>query len=229
MKTLFGLLTMLLLLSSCNVTYPKQFRVDHELAPYYNSFQEAGQIRNQNHSTDDLILEFGDTTAQGSDVAGYCGTDYREEKGIGTNKIYMTPKIIINPSVFKNSDEYGRRNLIYHELGHCLLKRGHLETVNDFNYVRSMMFPRMITGMIGFLYPRVEESYVDELFNPTAPAVDPWSGHTGSGNSYTGGSKLPAITKTETFDPTKVYVTNADGTCAHDHAHLPEEVTSDDQ
>jgi len=59
----------------------------------------------------------------------------------------------------RNANEQVRATLMYHELGHCLLNRGHDSTVVN-GYPRSIMYPYI------FYFPEsMWESYVRELGN----------------------------------------------------------------
>ncbi|MDB5242116.1 MAG: hypothetical protein JWP57_2741 [Spirosoma sp.] len=111
------LLTMVILLSCQRPQLkpePAQYSVPVEIEPYVQHFRDEFKKRGQTPTTNNLIITFGAT--QGSDVCGQCLL----ESG-------KTPRIIINTNgvCWRDANGYERECLVFHELGHCLLNRGH--------------------------------------------------------------------------------------------------------
>lgn len=61
------------------------------------------------------------------------------------------------------TDESDKAVLIFHELGHCALGRGHLD---DYDYIKSQYVSIMNSFNIGNWYEGNEDYYDFELFNP---------------------------------------------------------------
>jgi len=141
-----------LLLGSCqkeNVPTPGQ--VDAELAVYLEDFMAEGEARDYEPIVDPYILDIRFDTLTGS-VTGQCLTysDGRRE-------------VNISVSFWKNASAYEREFLVFHELGHCLLDREHLDTERADGTCLSMMHSgqggcRNVYGI------STRTRYLDELF-----------------------------------------------------------------
>ncbi len=107
------LITISLILVSCG---PPKF-VDPEFEPYVDSFKQNAKIYNV-PVIFNLNIRFGDFSKQDYDVVGYC--DWK-------NDIY------IKRSTWEYYGWATREELIYHELGHCVLNKWH---VNTFSIMR---------------------------------------------------------------------------------------------
>lgn len=156
-------------LFSCAKNYDYLY-IDPEIQPYYNDFLNSGKMYGKDYSTDNLVVEFGDTSnyKKNSKPIGICKTsiDFKNEFGSLVRHTHTYPHIIIDKQVFDYLDEYSRRALIFHELGHCVLQRTHDESINELGYVKSIMYPSLITQRIGFFYQLLEKYYIEELFSP---------------------------------------------------------------
>ena len=114
----FPVTVLLLILLSCQpkppTPEPAQYNVPASVESYVQRFRDETRKRGLNPSTDNLIITFGQT--QGSDVCGQCLLE--------TGK---TPRITLSMDAFcwQNAGDNERECLVFHELGHCLLKRGH--------------------------------------------------------------------------------------------------------
>ncbi|MBD66336.1 MAG: hypothetical protein CME62_14085 [Halobacteriovoraceae bacterium] len=69
-------------------------------------------------------------------------------------------RIRLDQKFWEGSDEYTRKALIYHEFGHCVLGRGHLETTEG-DMPLSLMYPDMYVALY---FPAHREEYLEELF-----------------------------------------------------------------
>ena len=147
---------------------PVQYSVPAEVEPYLKSFREEASKRTNSVSTANLIITFG--TAQSEDVCGQCLL----ENG-------KTPRITLNNDSFcwQQASQYERECLVFHELGHCLLKRTHLTDKFPNGAFKSLMNPDNVGVYATCHYPIGGEEcdkrprrdyYIDELFNPATPA-----------------------------------------------------------
>ena len=168
------LLTSLLLLTllGCQSTkqdgpQPVQYSVPEAVEPFMKTFREEAQKRGSSVSTANLIIEFG--TPQGQDVCGQC-----------TLETGKTPRILLNNNSFcwQQANEQERECLLFHELGHCLLKRLHKTDKFPDGAFTSLMNPDNVDVYATCRYPIGGEEcdkrprrnyYIDELFDPATP------------------------------------------------------------
>ncbi len=71
----------------------------------------------------------------------------------------------INPNFWWNNSYSSREVLMFHELGHCVLNRGHTSTLDDYNDPVSVMHPTIISEER--VYAGNYTSYMQELFRST--------------------------------------------------------------
>jgi hypothetical protein len=120
---------------------PANFTTDETFVPYIQEFEKHYQ-----GSTANIPIGFADLAST------YAGVCYRSggHAYIKIDKAYW-PKM----------SEYQKLNLIFHELGHCALNRGHTEVSGVLECPTSFMHPQvMSTGCIA----RYLEDYIKELF-----------------------------------------------------------------
>ena len=193
-------------LVACGQKQKTEFRVDPALMPYYEKFVQESLERGRNSSTNDLIMEFGSTEGR---VLGYCQKQEKFNFKFLYTETVSTPVVVINPTVWKNMahDEAGRRELIYHELGHCILNKDHDTTRSAYGRPESIMYPY---HMGGSWFATWENNYLDQLFGLRLFAI-----------SEPDGSPATAIASTasESFDGirTKTYTSTLDGCLDHEH------------
>jgi hypothetical protein len=99
-----------------------------DFQPYVNQFQ-ADALANNVSVTVLTGIAFGDTSqvvgdSVESQVVGFC--DY------GLNQI------TIQEAYWNSASTLEKKLLIYHELGHCVLQRAHLNTMENYSYCNEM-------------------------------------------------------------------------------------------
>jgi len=146
------LMVTLLILAACEqedvVPAPN---VDAELQPYLDRFMAEGEARQFSPVLDVELLDLRFGSLEEA-VRGQCQlfSDGRRA-------------IVIQPSYWANADEWSKELLIFHELGHCLLDRRHLETADADGNCLSIMHSG--EGDCRNLYgPTTRTRYLDELF-----------------------------------------------------------------
>lgn len=124
--------------------------VDSQFKPYVRSFVQEANKRRVHVDVSQTTIIFGKTKENNDDNA------------VGTCS-YMTskPLITIDEEHWYAVDPSTREELIYHELGHCVLGRDHCEAV-DKAEPYSIMEPKLI----GSYYGNNREAMIDELFKP---------------------------------------------------------------
>lgn len=125
--------------------------VEAELQEYLNRFMAEGEAREFEPVLDVQLLDLRFGSLEEA-VRGQCQlfSDGRRT-------------IIIQESYWKSANEWAREFLVFHELGHCLLDRRHLETADANGNCISMMHSG--EGGCRNLYgPTTRTAYLDELF-----------------------------------------------------------------
>jgi hypothetical protein len=138
------------LLSICllSCTDPDLQIVDPELRPHFFKFQEEAAKRHKHIEMDyTLVIKVGDLKPN---KVGYCDIRGRERT------ITIDSDFLATES-FENVEK-----LMAHECGHCLLNRGHLNTLDDDEEPLSLMSTEWITESY---YRQHRERYWDELMN----------------------------------------------------------------
>lgn len=146
---------------------PAQYSVPAEVEPYLKIFREEASKHPNPVSTTNLIITFG--TAQQEDVCGQCLL----ENG-------KTPRIVLNNDAFcwQQASQNERECLLFHELGHCLLKRAHQTNTFANGAFVSLMNPNNVAVYATCRYPIGGDEcdkrprrtyYIDELFDPSTP------------------------------------------------------------
>lgn len=137
-----------------------------ELAKYVSKFVDDAKLQGKDvtpeMSNPKLEIRIGSLTSYGSSVIGLC------ETSSGLRRVTFS-------TTFWNSvSETQRELLAHHELGHCVLYRGHRTAVLSSGNYASLMYPIIMksqTYLDNYAY------YQDELFNFAAaeamPDADP--------------------------------------------------------
>jgi hypothetical protein len=122
-------------------------RIDADAAPYVARFEQEASLRGQALSVTDLIVEFGQV--QGTD-RGECQLASGE-----------TPVVVLSQAAWDRSSDSEREELVFHELGHCLLGLRHEAGLTSDGIPASVMNPTEIDGAI---YKQNREYYLSGLF-----------------------------------------------------------------
>lgn len=144
MKNLF--FTLFIILTGCG-TYP-YYETQKDFFDYVNRFeQDTGKKVN-------IPIIFTD-----------------EDKYAGVCEYYSNGNrlVRINHKYWHQSDDSGKEQLIYHELGHCVLNREHsTKSMNlkdtHYNIPNSIMYPIAFGDL--WYYSFFRNHYIDELIHP---------------------------------------------------------------
>lgn len=153
------------------------YQIDSRLAPYYDLFLQTGKINGVDYSTDNLILEIIDIDkTKYPDTVGYCSfyTDQRLVNPL-ESEYMVVPRVSIDRQFFMTAIHQAKINLVFHELGHCILNRQHDETYGEYGYPKSLMYPLIIYSddSSSLFIDLLSAYYYQELFNPSIPQLDP--------------------------------------------------------
>lgn len=82
--------------------------------------------------------------------------------GMGTS----IPMIFLDKVLWEQSNDLKREQILWHEMGHCVLKREHNERMKWDGYPASIMYPdsRLINDQN--YYRKHKQEYIQELFHP---------------------------------------------------------------
>lgn len=133
MKTLFILIS-LLALTSCGVVQKqeKSLSIHPELTSYLSEFEYI-----YGSNIDDLNMTFANTISNSDPslvTLGYCSKGTTHKNKIHKTIVIKTPKIVINLSRWESMSELDKKQLVFHELGHCILNRDHSESTASIMY-----------------------------------------------------------------------------------------------
>ena len=159
LKSILFVLT--IALYSCND--PHEYNVDQEFARYVAQFEQEAAKRGQslNLQTQGLIIEFANLK---DGKAGLC--HYEKPIRIEIDRTYW------NAIGKKNGGDLMRENLIFHELGHGILNRKHLNSTRENDDWKSLMCggTKVDNRTWNINYRGMRRTYyVDELFDESTP------------------------------------------------------------
>lgn len=146
-------------LFGCDSERETVYSVPPELENYITSFEMEASIRGIELNINDLVVEYmSDLELDGVEAAGLCFSETSDD----------APTIHLDTlSSNWTSSEHTREALIFHELGHCVLDRGHTSALLPNCNFKSIMKPSGDPSYSSFtLYKRAY--YLDELFNINA-------------------------------------------------------------
>lgn len=127
--------------------------IDEELLPYFNKFKAEAALRGYEVDYDAVGITASVTKIYDNSIVGQCIHNTETPNRIAISKTYW------------NQIDTGKREfLIFHELGHCILNRTHLDSKDANGNCISIM--HSAEGVCIFLYNgSTRKEYLDELFN----------------------------------------------------------------
>ncbi len=141
-----------LLFSGCREDEQIEVYIDPEVLPYLDLFIAEAASRGLEIRIEDYALSITVEHIDRENVAGQC-----------TQATGSYNHIIIDPVYWKGYTEMNREALLFHELGHCILDRGHLDDQDENGYCISLM--ESGGGGCTMIYTEINrEKYLDELF-----------------------------------------------------------------
>lgn len=146
----------LFLSSSCEreleLFSPQYSNVDQALWKYYEDFEKEAELRGFSFDLNNLEVSGEISQIHDSGVAGTC------QFGSAINN-----HVTIDQTFWNRSSELSREFVVFHELGHCALLRGHDESSNQNGLCLSIM--RSGLGDCRDAYStQNREAYLNELF-----------------------------------------------------------------
>lgn len=149
------ILLLMIVISSCggpeietcmvDTSDPRTFsHVDAEFAPYVSDFES--------HYGNPIDIPMGFKKLDRPTV-GVC---YRWSSGYR--------EIAVDPDWWEKAEPASRQELLFHELGHCVLNRQHSREVDKNKLPLSIMWPTVFSGYLLDNYEINFDRYIEELF-----------------------------------------------------------------
>lgn len=121
MAFLLGIFASLILF----LTVPNK-RADTDLYPYYKDFMTFSKKKcNKIETPNQFLLTFG--------------TLKNDQIGLCYSYAFNKREIFIDEAYWNNATEVEKRQLVYHELTHCILNKDHVN--DEKNYMNPYLFP----------------------------------------------------------------------------------------
>jgi len=126
--------------------------IDSALQLYFKNFEDEAKLRGIEMDLSDYDLTGKIAEIHENNVAGVCHYSSNQPN-----------RITIDQGFWNNASSLLREMVVFHELGHCVLARGHREVSNQNGHCLSIM--RSGTGSCITLYnTQNRKFYLDELF-----------------------------------------------------------------
>ena len=119
-----------------------------EFQPYISRFEQLSETAGNPVKVTNLKIQFGKLSNP-------------RERGVCEFSDDTTPTITISEDIWNQIDDSEREELVFHELGHCVLRRKHLAGNSEKGIPNSIMNPYSIRGSI---YEQNRDAYLGELF-----------------------------------------------------------------
>ncbi len=127
-------------------------KIDEGLRPYYDSFLFEAESRNITLPDSVLNINLIFTDINNSNVLGQCNHNPDSPDVVQIDRFY-----------WRTFDEPTREFVVFHELGHCILDRGHKDSVDSNGNCISLMHSSV--GICKFEFTgENRKKYIDELF-----------------------------------------------------------------
>ena len=158
------LFVLILFFSSCKD--PNEYRVDTEFTPYLQRFEDSASVRGKSFDVTHtgLIVEFGDLK---DNVVGL--THYEDPIRIQIDRTYW------NAISSTAGADLMKEDLIFHELGHGLLGRSHINSTLENGDWKSIMCggDKVANRPWNINYKGIRRSYyINELFDESTSAPE---------------------------------------------------------
>lgn len=139
------MLVLAMLVSACGA---KIVSIEPQYIKYVKEFENQSSTTNNKVIVDDLVVRTRDDL--GGSILAQC-------------RMYsvFTPLIVVSKKYWVTMSETEREMVMFHELGHCILNRGHNENLKEPNIPESIMYPYIFSSDV---YLFLKSNYILELF-----------------------------------------------------------------
>ncbi|MEE9438299.1 MAG: putative metallopeptidase [Saprospiraceae bacterium] len=129
-------------------------KIDDALVPYYESFKVEAQKRGIIFDNSDEQIEGYIQNITSSGVIGLCRLNEENNEN---------PSILLDTPYWSDATDLEREYVVYHELGHCFLRREHKDLADTTGTCISIMASGLGT-CVGTYTSSNREELLDELF-----------------------------------------------------------------
>ena len=152
-RFIYIILFVWLLYPGCREDDQVEVSIDPEVQPYLDMFIGEAAVRGLEIKIEEYALSITIEQIDRANVAGQC-----------TQAEGSYNHIVIDPAYWRGYTELNREALVFHELGHCLLDRSHLDDQDEYGYCISLM--ESGAGACTRVYTAENrDKYLDELFS----------------------------------------------------------------
>lgn len=144
----YFLILLLVILFVTKFEHRNKLVIQEDYIKYVEAFEKYSRQYNRPIKIADLVLDTEDDL--GGSIVAQC-------RLFGT----ATPHIVVSKRLWEYSTEVEKEMIILHEISHCILKRGHLETKDVNGIPISLMYPYVLEERV---YLERKEAYLKELF-----------------------------------------------------------------
>ncbi len=129
--------------------------IEERLIPHFQSFEAAALERGLEVDLSISGITANIESIDEDNIAGQCS--------YGRHR--LSPKeIIIDESFWNQASQLYREYIVFHELGHCYLLRGHNDNCTEGGIWESLMRSGTVDGCRDLYNNRTRNNYLDELF-----------------------------------------------------------------
>lgn len=179
----FTLCMWLIILSSCGIKdiSKKKLVIEPELQYLIDDFETTSQDLKSPIKINNLVVQFVDNFSEIQEerkVVGLCdkGTTTTKTNSLGQRtKEVDTPIISIKKSYFDSISPAERHELVFHELGHCILNLNHIDGISGSLFSPKYLSVMNPTVFSGDSYRKYFDYYMKQLFGKIAPNGNPAS------------------------------------------------------
>ena len=152
-KNTIWILIMMLTISSCLPDGDNDVVIEAELMPYFENFKAEAMERGITVDYQEIGLggKLQDLSEDG--ILGQCVHDNLSDD-----------QVLIDISFWNNNNNMSREFIVFHELGHCFLDRGHDDKVDNKGKCVSIMNSGSVNCRSNYT-SSTREAYLNELFN----------------------------------------------------------------
>jgi hypothetical protein len=123
--------------------------IDPTFQPYVDRFVQTSTTNGTPVAITSLAVQFG-------------VMDTSQERGLCEIDANAVPTITVDQAAWDVADDPAHESLLFHELGHCVLRRLHLPTVEDNGTPASLMYPYTMQDSV---YLSNQDGFKKELFS----------------------------------------------------------------
>ena len=155
LQLLFCFLSSVLLFAGCEIEEPAEVNnlyIAAELQPYFDLFEVEAAARGLDYNLSEENLEGYLLRIADDDVIGQCAFNTEQPR-----------RVTIDVTFWRRASDFEKEMVVFHELGHCVLDRDHVDDANPDGTCVSIMHSGLGDCRLNYNGTN-KEGYLDELF-----------------------------------------------------------------